>query len=73
MVSGKKRIVVNGQGNLRIADVEAQILGGETVGAFSQASSIEGLVAGESYLLTEDESARGLRACAGYASFCGKR
>ena len=59
MVLGKKRIVVNGQGNLRIADVEAQILGGETVGAFSQASSIEGLVAGESYLLTEVKAPAG--------------
>lgn len=56
---GKKRIVVNGQGNLRIADVEAQILGGETVGEFSQASSIEGLVAGESYLLTEVKAPAG--------------
>lgn len=56
---GKKRIVVNGQGDLRIADVEAQILGGETVGEFSQASSIEGLVAGESYLLTEVKAPAG--------------
>lgn len=56
---GKKRIVVNGQGNLRIADVEPQILGGETVGEFSQASSIEGLVAGESYLLTEVKAPAG--------------
>lgn len=56
---GKKRIVVNGQGNLRIADVEAQILGGETVGEFSQVSSIEGLVAGESYLLTEVKAPAG--------------
>ena len=56
---GKKHIVVNGQGNLRIADVEAQILGGETVGEFIQASSIEGLVAGESYLLTEVKAPAG--------------
>ena len=59
MAPGKKRIVVDGQGNLRIADVEAQILGGETVGEFSQASSIEGLVAGESYLLTEVKAPAG--------------
>ena len=59
MTPGKKRIVVDGQGNLRIADIEAQILGGETAGEFSQASSMEGLVAGESYLLTEVKAPAG--------------